>query len=129
MTTRITEIDKFVAGRLRAARHVAGLSMENVAAILGLTFQQIQKYENGTNRVTAGKLALLAEAYSKPIGWFFEGVPSADRAAASVSDDITMQLLAAPYGVALARDYLAIQHNANRYVVASVANALAKGGA
>jgi transcriptional regulator with XRE-family HTH domain len=65
-------IDRAIAKRLRLARIAAGVSQAQAAEHIGVTFQQVQKYENGTNRVTAGCLALLAQVYGRPVAWFFE---------------------------------------------------------
>lgn len=67
------QIDATVSQRLRLARQEAGISQEVAGSIVGLTFQQIQKYETARNRISAGVLAIFAAAYKKPIGWFFEG--------------------------------------------------------
>lgn len=61
-----------IAARLRVARHEAGLSQEQVAGALGLSFQQVQKYEKGKNRISPGRLVVLAEIYGKPVTWFYE---------------------------------------------------------
>jgi transcriptional regulator with XRE-family HTH domain len=66
------DIDCDVAKRLRFARLAAGITQATAAGHVGVTFQQLQKYEKGTNRVSAGCLALLAQAYGRPVGWFFE---------------------------------------------------------
>jgi transcriptional regulator with XRE-family HTH domain len=66
------EIDLRVGQNIRAARIEAGLSQEKLAWNLGKTFQQIQKYEKGTNRVSAGVLGLIARETGKAIGWFYE---------------------------------------------------------
>ena len=71
-----TMIDEHVALRLKAARMDAGLSQESAAAHINLTFQQLQKYEHATNRISSGKLAILARIYGKPVAWFFEGAPT-----------------------------------------------------
>ena len=119
-------IQMHIAARIRAARFMAKLSMENVAADLDVTFQQIQKYENGKNYVTAAKLLLLARIVGKPIEWFFDGAPG--PTATSFHPDPTTKFLALPYAADLTRDYVAIKHNTDRQVVASVASALARNG-
>lgn len=73
-------VDSRIASRLRIARHEAGLSQEAVGKALGLTFQQVQKYEKGSNRISPGKLAVLAELYGKPIAWFYQGLENATSA-------------------------------------------------
>lgn len=72
-------IDIQVAKRLRAARIQSGFSQEHAAETLGVTFQQIQKYEKGTNRITAAKLFQLARLYEKPIQWFFEDLDGPNK--------------------------------------------------
>lgn len=64
-------IDIFVGQRLRALRQTAGLSQEVLAGKIGLTFQQVQKYERGTNRIAAGRLARIAGTLGVNIGVFF----------------------------------------------------------
>jgi transcriptional regulator with XRE-family HTH domain len=74
MTTRKPSIiDRDIAKRLRVARIAAGVTQSRAAEHVGVTFQQLQKYETGTNRVTAGSLKLLAQIYGRPVAWFFEG--------------------------------------------------------
>jgi transcriptional regulator with XRE-family HTH domain len=90
-------IDQHVARRLRAARREKGLSQEAVSGLLGLTFQQLQKYEKGTNRVPVGRLAMLCHYYGKDIRWFFVGLPSAVNGSGAMVD-IEQHLLALPHG-------------------------------
>ncbi len=76
-----TDADRFVGQRLRQGRRELGLTQEALAALLGVTFQQIQKYEAGHSRMSAGRLLEIAVALGKPIGWFyepFEITPAAD---------------------------------------------------
>jgi len=72
-------VDVHVGGRVRMRRKVLGVSQERLAEALGLTFQQVQKYERGANRVSASKLYEIARFLSSPIPYFFEGLsdPSA----------------------------------------------------
>lgn len=65
-------VDREVGRRLRLRRTLMGLSQERLGELLGVTFQQIQKYEGGTNRIGAGRLWRLARILEIPIGWFFE---------------------------------------------------------
>lgn len=69
--SRITALDRHVAKRLKAARLQRGISQETAAKELGLSFQQVQKYENGSSRITAAKLYFLCNLYDVPIEWFF----------------------------------------------------------
>jgi transcriptional regulator with XRE-family HTH domain len=69
-------IDIHVGMRLRQRRTLVGMSQEKLGAALGLTFQQVQKYERGANRISASKLHEVATALSVPISYFFEGLGS-----------------------------------------------------
>ncbi len=66
-------IDRHVGTRLRMRRVEAGLSQEKLGDALGITFQQIQKYEKGTNRIGASRLQLAAKILAVPVNYFFEG--------------------------------------------------------
>jgi transcriptional regulator with XRE-family HTH domain len=67
-------VDVHVGKRLKHARLSLGITQEKLASLVGLTFQQVQKYENGTNRVSASRLFDLASALQKPVSYFFEGL-------------------------------------------------------
>ena len=88
-------IDVHVGSRVRTQRRALGLSQEKLGNALGLTFQQVQKYEKGTNRVGASRLQHLARILKVPIGHFFEGAPGQLKAkgnapsSAFVSDFVT----------------------------------------
>lgn len=71
-TGRTNAIDAHVGKRIRLRRAALGFSQEKLADALGLTFQQVQKYEKGTNRVGASRLFDLARVLEVPIGYFFE---------------------------------------------------------
>lgn len=68
---RRLEVDVIVGNRLRKMRNLLGRSQMDAAAALGLTFQQLQKYEKAQNRISAGRLHQLAVEYSCPVAWFF----------------------------------------------------------
>src|SRR5579862_3698153 len=67
-------IDVHVGLQVRLRRKELKVSQERLAEALGLTFQQVQKYERGANRVSASKLYEIARALHVPVGWFFEGL-------------------------------------------------------
>jgi len=71
---RANQTDVAVGQRIRAFRKEANLSQTELADQIGVTFQQLQKYEKGTNRVGAGRLTLIARALDLPIIAFFEGL-------------------------------------------------------
>src|SRR5882762_9293423 len=68
-------IDKHVGSRVRMRRMMLAMSQEKLGDALGLTFQQVQKYEKGTNRIGASRLQQIASIQQVPISFFFEGVP------------------------------------------------------
>ncbi|MEM9371710.1 MAG: helix-turn-helix domain-containing protein [Pseudomonadota bacterium] len=70
------EIDAHIGGRVRLRRMMMNVSQEQLGSALGLTFQQIQKYERGLNRIGAGRLYHIARFLTVPPGFFFEGLPS-----------------------------------------------------
>ncbi len=72
-------LDKHIAARLRAGRAMRELSQQMVAAKVGLTFQQVQKYEAAINRVSASRLIMIAGALDLPLVWFFEGISGDER--------------------------------------------------
>lgn len=80
------EIDTHLGRRLRRRRRLLGLTQQQLAAQVGVRFQQIQKYECGANRISAARLWQLAEALEVPVGYFYEGLTSADRPAPREAD-------------------------------------------
>jgi transcriptional regulator with XRE-family HTH domain len=85
-------VDLHVGSRIRLRRKMAGVSQSQLGEALGLTFQQLQKYERGSNRISASKLHAVAVYLQTPIAWFFEGL--ADPA----TDDEAGQRLADMHG-------------------------------
>src|SRR5512144_842915 len=68
-------IDKHVGSRVRMRRMMLSMSQEKLGDALGLTFQQVQKYEKGTNRIGASRLQQIAHILQVPVSFFFEGAP------------------------------------------------------
>jgi transcriptional regulator with XRE-family HTH domain len=73
-------VDRHVGTRVRMRRMMLGVSQEKLGGALGLTFQQIQKYEKGTNRISASRLQHVSQILQVPIPFFFEGVPGSVEA-------------------------------------------------
>ena len=98
-------IDVHVGSRVRMRRKLMGVSQEKLAEALGLTFQQVQKYERGVNRVSASKLFESANFLGVEVSYFFDGLAARDPAtgfAESESDRFTHAFLMTPEGVELA---------------------------
>jgi transcriptional regulator with XRE-family HTH domain len=68
-------IDKHVGSRVRMRRMMLGMSQEKLGDALGLTFQQVQKYEKGSNRIGASRLQQISLILQVPVSFFFEGAP------------------------------------------------------
>jgi len=95
-------VDLYVGARLRIRRKVLGLSQTQLAEALGITFQQIQKYERGANRISASKLYEAARLLQSPVSYFFEGL---DETAQGEDDGFAQrmtQFVATPEGLELA---------------------------
>ena len=80
--------DKHVGARVRMRRMMLSMSQEKLGDALGLTFQQVQKYEKGVNRIGAGRLQRISEALEMPISFFFGGSPQKAEGAAKEPESI-----------------------------------------
>ena len=72
--SRAQDIDRHVGGRMRERRIMLGLTQQQMAELIGVTYQQAHKYEKGINRIAAGRLHQIARALGVEVGYFFEGV-------------------------------------------------------
>jgi transcriptional regulator with XRE-family HTH domain len=72
-------IEQQIGARIRARRMELGLIQEQLATALGISYQQIQKYENGSNRITVDRLLLLARRLEVPVAYFFASLPDGGR--------------------------------------------------
>ncbi len=88
----IDPIDAHVGEKLRLARALRGLSQEKLAAFESLTFQQMQKYEKGSNRISTSRLYHLATHLRMPIPWFFEGLPDPSGGDEGYADSSVMDI-------------------------------------
>jgi transcriptional regulator with XRE-family HTH domain len=70
-------------------RNTLGMTQMALAAAIGVTFQQVQKYEKGVNRVGAGRLQHIARVLGMPVSWFFEGAPKAPKSGAEPADKMS----------------------------------------
>ena len=89
-------VDIHVGARLRLRRNLIGMSQEQMGKALGLTFQQIQKYERGSNRMSASRLHQLSKVLSIPVAWFFEELPNSALRRYGFSDNTQETLTDAP---------------------------------
>lgn len=92
--TNNNPIDAHVGRRLKICRTQAGMTQEELGALLGITFQQVQKYERATNRISASRLWDLAQSLGVPVGYFFDDM-DARTAAASPARSVGLKAHAA----------------------------------
>jgi transcriptional regulator with XRE-family HTH domain len=114
-------IDKLVGARVRMRRHMLKMSQSTLGDALGLTFQQVQKYENGANRIGASRLHQLAHILQVPVPFFFEDVPKAPGQAGSLaapSPSYISEFVASKDGLALVAAFVRIKDaNLRRRIV------------
>jgi transcriptional regulator with XRE-family HTH domain len=82
--------DKHVGSRVRMRRLMLAMSQEKLGAALGLTFQQVQKYESGANRIGASRLQQMSHVLQVPVAFFFEGAPNASAPDGSNGSALSM---------------------------------------
>jgi transcriptional regulator with XRE-family HTH domain len=94
-----TSMDKLVGENIKTARLAKGLSQSGLAEKLGITFQQVQKYEKGVNRVGAGRLFQIASIFGMPISSFFDektdAIPAKGSRSAPRNDPLSIRLVEA----------------------------------
>lgn len=117
-------IDKHVGARIRLRRNMVGISQEKLADGLGITFQQVQKYERGVNRVGASRLQNIAAILEAPISFFFEEGPSPMLQAEGWISDTPTELMTSKDCVALVRAFIAIDDKKVRQKVLSLVRSL-----
>ena len=115
---RVNTADRHVGTRIRERRVMLGFSQQQLAVMIGVTYQQAHKYERGLNRISAGRLYDIATVLSAPISWFFEGI-AAEPAAADLSQRQRMSL-------ELARNFAMIENMKHREALSAMAKALAQ---
>jgi transcriptional regulator with XRE-family HTH domain len=105
-------VDKYVGSRVRMRRIMLGMSQEKLGEALGLTFQQIQKYEKGTNRVGASRIKQISEILQVPVSFLFDGGPTGTANGEGFSEDASpsyiSDFLATSEGLALTRAFTSI---------------------
>ena len=111
-------IDKHVGSRVRMRRMMLGMSQEKLGDALSLTFQQVQKYEKGTNRIGASRLQQISHILQVPVSFFFEGAPSAAAPghhgggmAEAPSPAYVSDFLATSDGLSLTKSFMRIKNS------------------
>ena len=126
-------IDKHVGSRVRMRRMMLGMSQEKLGNNLGLTFQQVQKYEKGTNRIGASRLQQISQILQVPVSFFFEGAPAHANAARvdgmgeAPSPAYVSDFLATSDGLALTKAFMRISDSKLRRRIVDLVEQIAVG--
>jgi transcriptional regulator with XRE-family HTH domain len=114
---RANAADRHVGARIRERRVMMGLSQQQLAKMIGVTYQQAHKYERGLNRISAGRLFEIGQVLGVPVSWFFEGL-TADADGQETSPRQRMCL-------ELARNFALIDNEKHQEALSQMARALA----
>jgi len=125
-------IDKHVGSRVRMRRMMLAMSQEKLGDALGLTFQQVQKYEKGTNRIGASRLQQISHILQVPVAFFFEGAPSLspqpDGMKEAPSPAYVSDFLATSEGLALTKAFTRIKEPKLRRRIVDLVEEIAEEG-
>jgi len=116
-------IDAHVGARIRMRRQLVNMSQERLGELLGITFQQVQKYEKGSNRISASRLFYASKTLGVPVQFFFDGLPGAEDAGGlqeGGGDEFSAALMS-PEGVQLAKAFKSADTTTKRKLIASLA--------
>ncbi len=90
-------VDEHVGERIRVHRTLLGMSQEKLGEVLGLSFQQVQKYEKGANRVSASRLVQFSKILNVPVSYFFDNLPADPNSVADVLVNVRVRVLLVPF--------------------------------
>jgi transcriptional regulator with XRE-family HTH domain len=119
--------DKHVGNRVRMRRLMLGLSQSQLGGALGIAFQQVQKYEKGTNRISASRLQRISEILQVEVPFFFEGLPDApgQHDAKAPSPQFVSDFLATSHGLNLTKAFMQIPSASLRRSIVNLVEAIA----
>ena len=125
-------VDVHVGSRVRLRRTLLGMSQTDLGGALGVTFQQVQKYESGKNRIGASRLYQLSMTFGVPLSYFFDYMPPLEETDASdlrggVQEPSTPDSMDKRETLELVRAYYRIRDSKVRDALRHIANAMAKG--
>jgi transcriptional regulator with XRE-family HTH domain len=115
-TARTQDIDRHVGSRIRERRIMLGLTQQQLADLIGVTYQQAHKYERGINRVSAGRLFEIAQVLSVPVSYFFDGLDDHSGRAISPRERMCLEL---------ARNFAQIPNERHQEALSQLARVLA----
>lgn len=113
---RATDTDRHVGNRIRERRIMLGLSQQQMADMIGVTYQQAHKYERGINRISAGRLYEIAQVLGVPVSYFFEALEATRHAELNARQRMCLEL---------ARNFAHIDNERHQEALSQLARALA----
>ena len=121
------QIDMHVGRRVKMRRVMLGMSQSDLAEGLGITFQQVQKYENGINRIGSGRLHRTADILKVPISFFFEGVAAkGGKGGRETTPSFVTEFLSTSQGIALAQTFTSLNNAKLRRAIVELVENLAR---
>ena len=121
-------VDRHVGSRVRMRRMMMGMSQEKLGDAIGLTFQQVQKYEKGTNRIGASRLQQISRTLQVPVSFFFEGAPMEAGGPGETdapSPSFVSDFLASADGLALTKAFMQIKDSKLRRRIVDLVEGIA----
>src|SRR4029077_9739914 len=115
-TGRTQDIDRHVGARVRERRIMLGLTQQQLADLIGVTYQQAHKYERGINRVSAGRLFEIGQVLRVPVSYFFDGLDTENSRTESPRERMCLEL---------ARNFSQIENEKHQEALSQLARALA----
>jgi transcriptional regulator with XRE-family HTH domain len=115
-SSRTQDVDRYVGARIRERRIMLGLTQQQLADLIGVTYQQAHKYERGINRVSAGRLFEVAQVLSVPVNYFFDGLDQENDRAISPRERMCLEL---------ARNFAQIPNERHQEALSQLARVLA----
>ena len=125
MNKKANPIDAQVGSRVRIRRMLIGMSQEKLGDLLGLTFQQVQKYEKGVNRIGAGRLFEIARILGVPIDFFYDGVAAPAEGLVDATPPV-MEFMSSGEGLQLSLAFMKIKDPKVRKRVLDLVKSLAE---
>jgi transcriptional regulator with XRE-family HTH domain len=117
VVNRATDTDRHVGLRIRERRVMLGLSQQQMANLIGVTYQQAHKYERGINRVSAGRLFEISRVLKVPVGFFYEGIDDEDSGELPTRQRLCLEV---------ARNFSQIDNEQHQQAVSQLTRALAR---
>ena len=114
--SRAQDIDRFVGAKMRDRRIMLGLTQQQMAELIGVTYQQAHKYEKGINRIAAGRLHAIAQALGVEVSYFFEGMDGSDGFKPTPQQRMLLEL---------ARNFINMPSRKHQEAICALARALA----